>query len=817
MLDASNLRNLTLLSSYPAGDGQATGVAILGSTVFVAAGSGLQVLDASNLRNLTLLSTYPAGDGQATGVAVLGSTVFVAAGSGLQVLDASNLRNLTLLSTYPADLGEAYVVAVSGSTVFVADGYAGLQVLNASNPRNLTLLSTYKAGSGLAFGVSVSGSTVFVADFSAGLQVLDASNPRDLILLSTYPPGSGSAWGVTVSGSTVFVADGSAGLQVLDASNPRNLILLSTYPASSGYAFSAAVSGSTVFVAAAAGLQVLDMSQQILMGIPSQGDVGNYKLELVATDSYGGNISAPFTIRVEGPPQIHGRIPLQYAPIGQVFHYFIPQGLITDPNNDPISFGAQLTDTLSLLPWLSFNPVAAIFMGTPGVSDGGTFNISLSSTDNIAGFTNTSFILFAGQPIPMSSPFYQGRFFNVSIPSVVFNVSGVIFTNYTALQSDRSALPSWLQFIASQLRFEGTPPVEDQTAYVLNLMVVAGNDRGDKIQAPLSFQIISNAFFQVSPPSIQTATTGTDFRFVANTIFNRPNGYPLVYSASQAEGSPLPVWLYFNATEPPMFYGKPGYSDTDFYAARLLQIRFNASDGVVSGTSLITISVGGTSWGQFAVLVGSPIISFLAALYSLYKLRGFVLNRCGKQRYQKGTIEIEAGETLRLTLKTPADAISEVAVRLPAKKACSRCCQFFKLPETLSGNTLLPSWLTYDPEKRELRTKRTIPLDIAGQQFVIQVCNDDKVIIEEYTLKVVSKLMNQMSIQVDDDEPTTTTSDNKAKKRIMADKGYLLQNDSASHLPSITETQGARFYQLLPSQETSRQPVPTGERRCILQ
>ena len=39
---------------------------------------GLQVLDASNPRNLTLLSTYPAGSGIAYGVAVSGSMVFVA-------------------------------------------------------------------------------------------------------------------------------------------------------------------------------------------------------------------------------------------------------------------------------------------------------------------------------------------------------------------------------------------------------------------------------------------------------------------------------------------------------------------------------------------------------------------------------------------------------------------------------------------------------------------------------------------------------------------------------------------------------------------
>ena len=53
--------------------------AVSGTTVFVADGlAGLQVLDASNPRNLTLLSTYLAGSGKAFGVSVSGFTVFVA-------------------------------------------------------------------------------------------------------------------------------------------------------------------------------------------------------------------------------------------------------------------------------------------------------------------------------------------------------------------------------------------------------------------------------------------------------------------------------------------------------------------------------------------------------------------------------------------------------------------------------------------------------------------------------------------------------------------------------------------------------------------
>ena len=699
------------------------------------------MLDASNPRKSYLIEHLSSGSGLAWWLASPVPRSLSRVNASLQVLDASNPRNLTLLSTYPADSEYTDGVAVSDTTVFVADNI-GLKVLDASNPRNLTLLSTYLVGSEVAWGVSVSGSTVFVTD-GISLQVLDASNPRNLSLLSTYPVGSGAAWGVSVSGSTVFVAD-DTGLQVLDASNPRNLTLLSTYPGSLGQTFGVAVSGSTVFVADLnVGLQVLDMSQQTLTGTPSQADVRNYKLELVATDIYGGNISAPFTLRVEGPPQIHRRIPLQYAPIGQAFNYFIPQGLITDPNNDPISFGAQLSNGQPLPSWLSFNTISATFTGTPGTTNAGTFNISLSSTDNLAGFTNTSFLLFVGTPIISTMLVHQGRFFSFAVPSSVFNVKGIPFSNYSALQKDSSTLtlPSWLAFNASTLVFEGALPFSNESE-TINLQIMASNGLGDELDVPFSFRIIPNQPFQVSPPSIQVATAKSYFSFVASHIFNQPNEYALTYSAQLVGGKPLPAWLSFNNSEPPVFFGEPGHGDTDFYAPRLLQIQLNASDGMVNGSSPLLISVGGTSWGQLAITIASPSISFLVALYSAYKLRGLVLNRCAKGRYQQGTIEKEVGEQFRLTLQTPAEVISDLAVRFPAQQACSRCCQFFKLPQSLPGGATLPLWMEYNPETNEIRTKTTIPVGSVNKNFIIQASDANGVILEEYTLIVLPKALH---------------------------------------------------------------------------
>ena len=159
------------LSVFSAGSGRAYGVAISGSTAFVAGGD-LQIIDVSNPSSPRLLSSFY--NGYAQGVAISGSTAFIV-GRELQILDVSNPSNPSLLSSFPVeDWGNS--VAISGNTAFV-ENTIGLQLIDVSNLSSPHLLSSYPAGTGYAYGVAISGSTVFVADYDQ-LQIIDVSNPR---------------------------------------------------------------------------------------------------------------------------------------------------------------------------------------------------------------------------------------------------------------------------------------------------------------------------------------------------------------------------------------------------------------------------------------------------------------------------------------------------------------------------------------------------------------------------------------------------------------------------------------------------------------
>ncbi len=78
--------------------------------------AGLLILDVSTPSNPRLRGNYPAGSGYAQGVAVSGSTVFVADDSaGLLILDVSTPSNPVFLGSYSAASSYAWDVAVSAA------------------------------------------------------------------------------------------------------------------------------------------------------------------------------------------------------------------------------------------------------------------------------------------------------------------------------------------------------------------------------------------------------------------------------------------------------------------------------------------------------------------------------------------------------------------------------------------------------------------------------------------------------------------------------------------------------------------------------
>lgn len=91
----------------------------------------------------------------------------------------------------------------------------------------------------------------------------------------------------------------------------------------------------------------------------------------------------------------------------------------------------------------------------------------------------------------------------------------------------------------------------------------------------------------IGPIPNQTTNTNILFSFTPNvaTVFNDPEGDPLVYSATLAGGAPLPAWLSFNPTTQE-FSGTPTAID-----AGTITIELSASDGGGIATQTFALTV----------------------------------------------------------------------------------------------------------------------------------------------------------------------------------------------------------------------------------
>jgi len=111
--------------------------------------------------------------------------------------------------------------------------------------------------------------------------------------------------------------------------------------------------------------------------------VGSLSFILWGTDNY--NYSAGEYVNLNTAPP--NRAPIvavaladQSAALGGLFNYTLPAAAFTDPDADPLSYSATLSDGGVLPAWLTFNPATRVFSGTPDAL--GNIGILVTATDS---------------------------------------------------------------------------------------------------------------------------------------------------------------------------------------------------------------------------------------------------------------------------------------------------------------------------------------------------------------------------------------------------------------------------------------------------
>lgn len=236
--------------------------------------------------------------------------------------------------------------------------------------------------------------------------------------------------------------------------------------------------------------------------------------------------------------------------------------MATDTFTD-IDAGDILTYSVTAPPWLTFDPATLTFNGIPTNADAGTLNVSVTATDlsgatvtdtfalNIIGTTVNNLPTLENEINTQTAT--ENQLFTFQVPDNTFtDIDGDPLTytaNLAQIGQPDLPLPGWLTFDAASRTFSGTPAIAD--VGLINLNVVVTDPSGGQAVETFALMVADTTN---NPPVVnnsipnQGAIINRSFIYVLpdNTFTDIDVEDNLTYSATLADGTPLPAWLSFD-------------------------------------------------------------------------------------------------------------------------------------------------------------------------------------------------------------------------------------------------------------------------------
>ena len=165
-------------------------------------------------------------------------------------------------------------------------------------------------------------------------------------------------------------------------------------------------------------------------------------------------------------PLASGLLPDQMSEVKKPFEFQVPEGAITDPEGEALSFTATLADGSELPSWLQFDAGKRKFAGTP--PEQGAQRISVAAKDPDGNSAETGFMLTVGpgpkplvaQGLPSISA-TAGEFFSEVVPrTAITDPDGDILS--FGLSPKEGNLPEWLHFDPQAMVISGIPDKEQR-------------------------------------------------------------------------------------------------------------------------------------------------------------------------------------------------------------------------------------------------------------------------------------------------------------------------------------------------------------------
>jgi Ca2+-binding RTX toxin-like protein len=256
-------------------------------------------------------------------------------------------------------------------------------------------------------------------------------------------------------------------------------------------------------------------------------------------------------------PVVNAAIGDQVLSEDSSFTIQVPGDVFIDADaGDQLNLSAALGDGSALPAWLHFDADTGTFSGTPDNAAVGTFNIAVTAVDRAGLTAQASFNLSINNvnDVPVAQAIEgaaatQGQSFSFTVPEGTFvDVDAGDTLTYSATLSNGDALPDWLSFDAATRTFSGITGNGNVGEIHVKVTAVDGSGGTASSDFAIAVANVNDAPAIVYPIADQAALEDAVFSFtVPADAFNDIDvGDNLTYSATLANGDPLPSWLTFD-------------------------------------------------------------------------------------------------------------------------------------------------------------------------------------------------------------------------------------------------------------------------------
>lgn len=264
--------------------------------------------------------------------------------------------------------------------------------------------------------------------------------------------------------------------------------------------------------------------------------------------------------------------------------FTIPADAFVDADGDVLEYDATQGDGSPLPTWLKFDPETGTFKGNPPASaDGTTLEIKVTATDPSGkkveqdfkwSFGNTNDLPTLGTPIANQQLTGSGDLEFVLPKGTFTDADGdKLDLKAELVGGDGPGLPNWLTFDPETRTFSGNPP--HGATSPLTIRVTADDGHGGVVTDEFVIKLdgeLNDTPEAGAPIGNQVFRPNTSISYkLPDTAIVDPDGDPLTYTATLADGKPLPAWLVFDPVTK-TFTGTSGSSVN-------LPIRVTAVDG----------------------------------------------------------------------------------------------------------------------------------------------------------------------------------------------------------------------------------------------